>query len=70
MLNSLENNIFPLCFYLLQPLCGSSKTVQFAVPGSFLRYLNELGFGFASILSADYSVYYHCQGKLPPTFFP
>lgn len=36
-------------FYLLQPFCASSKPGHFAVPGSFLSYLNELGFGFASL---------------------
>lgn len=38
-----------MCFYFLQPFCGSSKIVQFAVLGSSLSYLNELGFGFASL---------------------
>lgn len=36
-------------FYLLWPFCASWKPGQFAVPGSFLSYLNELGFGFASL---------------------
>jgi len=48
----LRTTFFPfkwMWLYLLQPFCGSSKTVQFAVLGSLLRDLNELGFGFASL---------------------
>lgn len=38
-----------MCFYCLQPFCGSSKIVQSALLGSFLSSLNEPGFGFASL---------------------